>query len=151
MLGITIRIKTVIIALCVLAIAGCTTTYRNHGYAPNDEDLSLIEVGVSSRDAVIEAVGAPSTAGLLSEGDFYYVRSRVKSFAYQRNQVIERQVLAISFDERGLVQNIERFGLQDGKVVPLSRRVTSSSVENKGFLRQLLGNLGKFNAGDFLN
>ena len=68
-----------------------------------------------------------------------------------RPEVIEREVLAISFDKNSKVTNIERFGLQDGQVVPLSRRVTSSSVENKGFLRQLLGNLGRFSAADFLN
>ncbi|KPQ14077.1 MAG: hypothetical protein HLUCCO18_16175, partial [Rhodobacteraceae bacterium HLUCCO18] len=44
--------------------------------------------------------------------------------------------------------NVERFGLEDGNVVALSRRVTDSNVQGIGFLRQLLGNLGRINLDD---
>ena len=53
--------------------------------------------------------------------------------------------MAISFDDTDAIANIERFGLEDGRIVPLSRRVTDSSVVENGFLRQLLGNIGNFN------
>jgi len=58
--------------------------------------------------------------------------------------------VAITFDQRGVVRGIERYGLEDGRTIPLQRRVTSSSVEDKTFLRQLLGNLGRFNPGNVL-
>ena len=57
---------------------------------------------------------------------------------------IDRQVVAISFSDNGVVTNVERFGLERGRVVPLSRRVTSSSVRDQSLLRQLLGNIGRF-------
>ena len=143
-----LRVAVAILALATLA--ACSAVYRNHGYVPSEEELSEIAVGVDSRTTVDELVGAPSAGGLLKGGDYYYVRSRVKHFGMLRPEVVERQVLAISFDGRDVVQNIERFGLQDGQVVPLSRRVTSSSVEGKGFLRQLMGNIGNFNPGALL-
>ncbi|MFT5786619.1 MAG: hypothetical protein ACI9KK_001979, partial [Ascidiaceihabitans sp.] len=40
-----------------------------------------------------------------------------------------------------------RFGLEDGQVVPLARRVTSTAVSNKSFLRQLIGNIGRVGTG----
>jgi len=136
--------------VAILAVAGCTASYRNHGYVPLEEDLSGIVVGIDSRDSVAESIGAPSTSGVVNDSAYYYVRSRVKHFAYQAPEVVEREVVAISFDSRGIVSNVERFGLEDGQVVPLSRRVTDSSVAEKGFIRQLLGNLGNVAAGDFL-
>ena len=151
MFGKRIRFRAIFVAVSVLALAGCSAVYRNHGYTPSDDDLALIQVGVDSRQAVAETIGSPSTGGVLTDGDFYYVRSRVKSVGIRKPEVTERQVLAISFDANDKVQNIERFDLKDGKIVPLSRRVTSSSVENKGFLRQLLGNLGRFSASNFLD
>ena len=51
---------------------------------------------------------------------------------------------ARALDQRGVVRNIEKFGLEDGYVIVLDRRVTDSSVQDKGFLRQLLGNIGQF-------
>jgi len=75
------------------------------------------------------------------------VRSRVRSFAYQAPRVVERQVLAITFDEAGVVNNIERFGLEDGRVVTLERRVTETSVVDRTFLRQLISAIGRIGPG----
>ncbi len=150
MSGMGSKLKTTIAAGVLLIAAGCSTQYRNHGYVPLEEDLANIVVGVDTRDSVAESVGTPSTGGILDDSGYYYVYSRVRHFCMFEPKVIEREVLAITFDTRGVVANIERFGLEDGNVVPLSRRVTSSSVANKSFLRQLLGNLGRFTASDFV-
>lgn len=142
-------IRTAAAGLVMLAMAGCTAMYRNHGYVPNDEDLAGIVVGVDTRDSVAESIGAPGATGVLNDSGYYYVQSRVRHFGAQRPEVIDRQVVAVSFDGRGVVSNVERFTLEDGRVVPLTRRVTSSNVANKGFLRQLLGNIGRVSAADF--
>lgn len=150
MSGIGLKIRTVIGAGALLVIAGCSAQYRNHGYVPVEDDLSNIVVGVDTRDSVAETIGAPSTGGVLKDSGYYYVQSRVRHYAYRAPEVVERQVVAISFDKRGVVRNIERFGLEDGNVITLERRVTDASVQDKSFLRQLLGNLGRFSASDFI-
>lgn len=128
----------------------CTPIYRDHGYVPLQEDLAQVRVGVDTRETVTEKLGDPSTGGVVSEGDFYWVRSRMRTIGPLKPEVIEREIVAVSFDGGGRVANVERFGLADGRAVPISRRVTSSSTENKSFLRQLLGNLGRFSAGDLI-
>ena len=49
------------------------------------------------------------------------------------------------------MENVERFGLENGQAVVLSRRVTDSNIKGLSFLRQLLGNIGNINAGQLLN
>lgn len=139
-----------VVAILCFAISGCSASYRDHGYVPSQDDLAEIIVGVDTRASVEETVGAPSIAGVLEDGGLYYVQSRMRHFGLKKPEIVEREVVAISFDTSHVVANIERFSLADGKIVPLSRRVTSSSVESNGFLRQLMGNLGRFSAGDFL-
>jgi len=132
-----------------LTVAGCAAQYRNHGYVPAQEDLDEIIVGVDTRDTVQQTVGSPTSAGLLNDSGYFYVRSRVRSFAYQRPEVVEREVVAISFDQAGVVENIERFGLEDGQLVVLDRRVTKGGDVSPNFLRQLLGAIGRLpQAGD---
>jgi outer membrane protein assembly factor BamE (lipoprotein component of BamABCDE complex) len=126
-------------------LAACSPQYANHGYIPPSEDLDQIVVGVDTRASVEETIGTPSTAGVVNDSGFYYVRSRKRTIGALAPKIIERQVLAISFDSEGVVSNIENFGLERGQVVPLTRRVTTSGVGDKGFLRQLLGNIGRFN------
>ena len=138
-----------LLGLVFMALSSCAATYRDHGYVPPESDLAEIVVGVDSRDSVAEAVGLPSTAGVLNDSGYYYVKSRVRFFGALRPKEINREVLAISFTESGLVQNIERFSLEDGEVVTLSRRVTDQTVRNDTFLRQLLGSIGRFSPGAF--
>ena len=131
------------LALLLTALAACSATFRNHGYMPPAEELSGIIVGVDTRASVEDIAGSPGASGAVDGGAYYYVRSRVRSFAFLERQVVEREVLAISFDEAGVIRNIETFGLQDGRVVRLQTRVTESGVSDKTFLRQLIGNLGR--------
>lgn len=134
----------------IVALSACTPIYRNHGYAPDDTALSEVLVGIDTRDTVSEVVGQPTAGGVLNDGGFYYVESRFRHFGPLAPDEIERQVVAITFDEGGVVRNIERFGLERGQVVTLSRRVTDDNIADTTFIRQLMGNLGRFDAGDFL-
>lgn len=124
---------------------GCSATYRNHGYVPSEDELAALELGIDTRDSVIEAVGAPGFGGVLDSSAFYYVQTRVKNEMFYKPTSVDRQVVAISFDSAGRLRNVERFGLEDGQIVPLARRVTDNSVQNNGLVRQLLRNLGNFN------
>ena len=103
----------------------------------------------SIQGCVQETIGIPSAGGVLNDDGYYYVRKQVRTFAFRRPEVMERQLVAISFNSSGIVTNIERYGLQDGRPVVLSRRVTSSSTEGKTFIRQLLGNIGQIGTGGF--
>ena len=134
----------------VFAVAACSATFENHGYVPTDRELEEVIVGVDTRDTVADVIGQPSSAGVLNSSGYYYVQSRWRNYAYRAPEVIDRQVLAISFDDSGVVENIERFTLEDGRVIALSRRVTDSNIKGVSFLRQLLGNLGNFDAGQLL-
>lgn len=145
------RIARATLVGCALVLAvGCTTLYRNHGYAPTDEQLSEVLVGVDTRGTVADVIGPPTASGVSSDGDFFYVQSRFRHFGPLEPKEIDREVVAIRFDAEGVVSNVERFGLENGRVVALSRRVTQDNVRDTTFLRQLFGSLGRFNAGDFL-
>ncbi len=134
-----------------LFVSGCAATFQNHGYVPSDADLEGLTVGVDTRDTVASSIGSPTATGVLKDSGYYYVRSRWKNFAYRAPEEIDRQVVAITFDKAGVVENIERFTQKDGRIIALSRRVTDSNTKGVSFLRQLLGNLGNFSAGQFVD
>lgn len=137
--------------LMVFAVAACAPVFRDHGYVPTDQELEQIQVGVDTRETVATLIGRPSAAGLLNDVGWYYVQSRWRHFGARAPQEIARQVVSISFTPTGVVENVERFGLEQGRVVVLSRRVTSSTIKGIGFVRQLLGNLGQLRADSLVN
>lgn len=131
-------------------VAACGPVYQNHGYIPSEDDLNRVEVGVDTRESVAAVVGRPSAAALLNDEGWYYVQSRWRTFGPAQPQEIDRQVVAITFDERGVVENVGRYTLEDGRVVALSRRVTDTNIKGVTLIGQLLTNLGVFNPGQFL-
>ena len=138
------------LGIAMALLTACTPLYRNHGYVPVDDDLALIEVGVDTRDTVAEKVGRPSTLGLLNDTGWYYVQSRWETLGPRAAKEVDRQVVAITFTPEGTVTDVGRYGLEDGQVVTISRRVTESNVRGASFIRQLLGNIGGLRADQVL-
>ncbi|MDP5306756.1 outer membrane protein assembly factor BamE [Paracoccus spongiarum] len=146
-----IRNLMILALVAMIGLAACAPVYRNHGFVPPDEDLAQVVVGQTSVAELPGLLGRPSAQGLLTGSGWYYVGSRWRHFGAYEPQEIDRQVVAIRLDAGGTVSNVERFGLERGRVVVLSRRVTEGSVTEISFIRQILGNLGNFQAGDFID
>lgn len=145
-----LRSLFVLVTIAVLGLAACSPVYRNHGFVPPESDLAQIAVGQTTMDQLQGLIGRPSAQGLLTGSGWYYVGSRWRDYGALPPREVSREVLAISFSPAGVVSNVERFGLERGRVVVLSRRVTEGSVTEISFVRQLLGNLGNIRAGEFI-
>ncbi len=139
-----------VIPILVLALLGCSPIQRFHGYAPDDTQLAEIEVGRDTRESVAEKIGRPGVHGVMQGSAWYYVQSDWVEGGWRAPVEVNREVVAISFDGSDRVSNVERFGLEDGEVVPLSRRVTSPGPTATVLLRQLLGSIGQFSPAQML-
>lgn len=138
------------VAAMAVMLSACAATFQNHGFVPPEDELETILPGVDTRDSLALSVGQPSASGVIRDDAWFYAAYRVRNFAYQAPQVIERDIVAISFDEDGVVSNVERFGLEDGQIVQLSRRVTDSGIGDVTLLTQILRNFGRLDVGNII-
>lgn len=143
-------LRTTALVLTLCAVAACAPIKRNHGYVPPPDELAKVSIGQDTRETVAEKVGAPLNQGMNREGAWYYISSRRQTFGLRQEQILSREIVAIRFANSGRVENIERFGLEDGRLVTISARVTDPSVSEAGFLSQVFGNLGGPSADQFL-
>ncbi len=149
-MGIRHLVRLLAGVVVVLTLTACSATYRNHGYIPPQTQLDGILVGVDTRDTLKASIGAPGTSGLLTDSAWYYSQSQFRQIGMKEAEEVDRQVVAISFNEKGIVENIEHFGLEQGRVVVLSRRVTEGNVKGISFLKQLFGSFGRIDASSLL-
>jgi outer membrane protein assembly factor BamE (lipoprotein component of BamABCDE complex) len=144
------RARNVALALCLaFGIAACADTVRTHGFVPTEDQLQAVVVGRDTRVTVNTILGDPGSTGIVDDTAWYYVRSTFEDGTYAPLKEIDREVVAVMFDGDGVVANVERYGLEDGQVVLLSRRVTTDNTAGVGFLRQLFGNLGRIDPSQF--
>lgn len=148
--GRGVRVWVLAMVSCALA-AGCSTLQQDHGYVPVASDLDRIEVGVDTRDTVAAIVGRPSTEGVLAESGWYYVKSRWATRGASAPREAAREVVEIKFDAAGRVANVARYGLEQGQVITLSRRVTEPNVKGATIVGQLFGNIGRVNTERLLS
>ena len=133
--------KAALVAALVFG-AGCAPLERSHGYMPSQADLDALVVGVDSRAIVEETIGRPQNIGMSDAQSWYYVENVVSTFAFFAPEVKERTVLALDFDDDGILTGINRYGLEDGQVVNLVTRITPTDRRRRSILNQIFGNVG---------
>lgn len=148
--GLTLRLRSGLAVLALAAVMACTPIFTNHGYIPDEQDLAELKTGVDTRDSVAAFLGRPSAEGLIGDVEWFYVQSRWKAVGAHAPREVDRQVVAISFDENGKLSNVERFGLEKGEVVAISRRVTTEPIKGRSVLAQIFANFGRVSAESLL-
>lgn len=131
-------------ALAALLLSACSPTYTNHGFTPQIAELDDISAGRDTRGSVLRKLGRPSTVSSFDSDAWYYAASRVEKYAFYAPEVIERKVVAVSFDDNGLVTRVGQYGLEDGRIVDLVTRRTPTYGREVTILQQIFGNLGQF-------
>lgn len=150
MMGKAGKARLAAAVMMVAALGACTASYRTHGYMPPEEELQQIVPGVDTRASVEDLIGVPNASGVLDNAGYYYIETEMRHFAWRRPEITDRQILAITFDQGGVVNDIVTYGLEDGRVVPITRRVTQTADGDISFIRKLFGNIGGLDAGQLL-
>ena len=137
-----VRHGRVLVLLSVLT--ACTPVISARGQQSDPEAVETVEPGVSSRRDVENALGTPSTQGVFRENVWYYMSERTERTAFFRPQLIERKIIAVVFDDSGVVEDIVTYTENDKKEVDLVARVTPTAGNKLSIIQQLFGNVGRF-------
>lgn len=128
-----------------LSMWACEPRISRHGYVPDPEVLSRIEPGLHNRLEVAQFLGTPSTTAMFGEETWLYITEKREEYAFFKPEIIEQQVVAIAFNNSGVVDSVDEYLLADGILVDPVSRKTPTYGKQIGLLEQLLGNIGRFN------
>ena len=123
------------------ALSACAPTIQIHGYVPPESDVARVRPGFDDTGSVEKLLGRPASSGVLADSAWYYVQSTVENYTYHAPKVIDRKVIAVNFDQRGVVRDVRRYGLADGRIVALDPETTETGGREMGILEQLFGNI----------
>ena len=137
------------LAATLLLAAGCATQRTQNGYVIDEYTVDQLRPGVTDRDSVATLLGTPSTAATFGDANtWYYVSRHSEQFAFMKPEVKEQQVVAVHFNDVGIVESVQRYTLEDGKPIEPVERITPTRGREMTVLEQLFGNLGRFNKGN---
>lgn len=149
-----LRVAGVAIAgVAAILLAGCQSggtggsglsRTSQHGYVVDPTALEQIPVG-SSRDQVLIALGSPSTTGNYGNEVYYYIsQTRQRAAAFMPDRVVDQRIVAVYFDQKGNVERVAHYGLQDGQVFDFISRTTPTGGADQSFIQQVLAGVVGF-------
>lgn len=134
----------------LLLVSGCSNNIQVRGNLPDPEIVGEIETGVHSRRQVAERLGSPSAISTFEDRKWYYVGQKTTQFAFFEPEVLERNVLVVTFDGTGKVDETKAYTLADGQIVDPVSRTTPTEGRELTVLQQIFGNLGNNVPGSIL-
>jgi len=135
---------TLALLTAAAVVGACSARIDQRGNLPDPDLLANIEVGHINKQGVQDMLGTPSSVGLFDQETWYYISQRTKKIAFFEPEVIDRKVIVFKFDQRGIVSEMTQLGLDDSRDVQIVERTTPTAGQEMGLLKQLLGNIGRF-------
>lgn len=140
-------LKVGAVLLLALTASACSNT-RIFGNMPDPDVVAEIRSGSSRQGDVARLLGSPSAISPFEERTWFYIGQRMHRFAFFKPTVEERQVVVVSFNDRGVVETMRTLDLTDARDVDPVSRITPTEGRDLTFLQQIFGNLGRFPTED---
>lgn len=133
-------------ALLLSVLVACAPREEYRGAVIDEDKLAQIEVGKTTQAQVSTLMGSPSTSSTFPEWGttYFYISSQTEAIAFMAPDLIDQQVVSVSFDENSRVKEVKRYGMKDGKQVAFVSRETPTRGKEMTVLEQLFGNFGRF-------
>jgi|APIni6443716594_1056825.scaffolds.fasta_scaffold871173_1 outer membrane protein assembly factor BamE (lipoprotein component of BamABCDE complex) len=137
-------ISGAMVASSLLFMGGCSETVTKHGQLFRDSDLQQIQPGMMQEQVKL-ALGTPTSTTTTGSGQvYYYISSTMSQKAFFEPTEVDRKVIAVYFNQTGMVERVANYGLKDGKLFDFISRTTPAPGGNEeGILKQLFRNLGQ--------
>ena len=130
-----------------IIFCACEARVATHGFMPREELVNHLSPGGQDKRLVSQVMGTPSSIGSFDDNVWYYITQRTKKKAFFKPQLMEQQVLVLLFDEKEILQSIEKYNLEEAQLVEPLDDKTPTVGRKLTILQQLFGNLGRFSGG----
>lgn len=130
-----------------LLLSACSPTVANHGHSLDEAALAQIEPGRTSKQQVLQLMGSPSSLSTFDDDAWYYVSQRSEKVSFYQEDVVEQDVVSVTFDDNNTVDAVNRHGLEQTAAVDPVNRVTPTAGAQLSIFEQFISNIGRFGGG----
>jgi len=143
--------RVALFALLLPPLAGCGTTGlfswppQPRGQQVDPADVTQLVPSISTRKDVTALLGSPTATASFDPNTWLYVSQITRPVIGGTQMVRSQHVIAISFDQAGVLRDIAVKDKADELPVQVVSRTTPSPGTHASFFQQLIGNIGRFN------
>lgn len=143
----SVRVLFVLLLLSVSACDALDAPRQLRGNHVDADQLKELVPGTSTRADATSLLGSPTTRAAFDDNTWVYISETTRTRVGRSPGVLAQDVVVLTFDQAGVLRGVKHLDQDDRKDVSVVSRTTPSPGSEASFLQQLLGNVGKFNAG----
>jgi outer membrane protein assembly factor BamE (lipoprotein component of BamABCDE complex) len=140
--------QLLIAALALAPMACASPMVTKHGHRLETSDLEQVKPGVTSREEVYRLLGSPSAVATFDGDRWYYISQRTEQKSFYQKDIVAQDVVAITFDAGGFVDNVETRDLAQAELIEPDPDKTRTLGNELTIVEQLVGNIGRFNTAE---
>ena len=111
------------------------------------EQLRDLVPGTSRKTDATALLGSPSARATFDDNTWIYISETTRTRVGRTPGIAAQDVTVLTFDEGGVLRSVKSLNQDDSRPVDIVTRSTPSPGSEASFIQQLLGNVGKYNAG----
>ncbi|HKO06140.1 MAG TPA: outer membrane protein assembly factor BamE [Alphaproteobacteria bacterium] len=123
--------------LVALGLGACNVRTDTQGNMVDAELLKQVKPGSLTKEQVQSLLGTPSSVSTFDQTTWYYIGKQTQRIAFLDPSVLDQKVVAVEFDNKGVVKAIHQYGEADGKDVDIVARTTPTRGKSIGVFDQL--------------
>ncbi len=108
------------------------------------DDLKELVPGTSTRADATALLGSPTARASFDENRWVYISLVTRPRIGRVQGVLSQNVVVLSFNDQGVLQNVEQLNGDDALPATVSARATPSPGTEASFMQQLFGNIGRY-------
>jgi len=134
--------RIIIIFILFVLTIGCSNNkvVKNHGLNALDIKAEKILVSKSNKNDVLNILGKPSLISLFDNNSWIFIQTEKINqsiFKLGKSKITRNNVLEIKFNNKGIVNNLKFYALNDMNDLNVVKDITVSEYENTGSIGKL--------------
>ncbi len=126
-------------------MVACSARQEVRGNIPKDFQLQAIAPGKTTRSEVIKLMGSPTAVASFNQDIWYYIGQYRTRWAFLESDIEDYSLVIIKFGADNIVQEIAKKDKTALNEIAFDSKTTPTEGTDPSVLKQLLGNVGKFN------
>jgi outer membrane protein assembly factor BamE (lipoprotein component of BamABCDE complex) len=134
--------KNLLFLILFSLLCGCVKNINQKGYILDNNDLSNVKVGLTSKENALRYLGYPLNKSHFNDDIWIYYSYKTKEVLFFKPKLMEQKVLIVEFDnETNLVKNMKLHEIDSNNAKILEN--TSTNAEEEDILKDLFRNIGQ--------
>ena len=136
--------------MVLLTLSACSLAEAPRQLRGNKIDadqLKELVPGTSLKTDATALLGSPSARATFDDNTWIYISETTRTRVGRTPGIMAQDVTVLTFDAGGVLRGVKTLNQDDSRPVDVVTRSTPSPGSEASFIQQLLGNVGKYNAG----